>query len=244
MSEPLWVHEMASFWQEVAPQDSFPRDLQHAVVRALPITAVELPNLRVAEIDRWLRSQGVVCRLQTRDRPLYGCLVAHNSHGAVFLDARDPEAERRFTLAHELAHFLHDYWKPRREAVTAYGPDVLEVFDGIRTPRPEERVHALLAAIPIGWRVHLTDRDEAAQIGDPAIARAERDADRLACELLAPESDVLDRIAPLPESERQDAARALLRSRYGLPPGPAARYATLLAPRPESSFTRRLWAVR
>ena len=188
MTAPLWVHELAGVLSSGSVDDrSFPRDLRSVMARTLPLTAVSLADLSIAGIDAWLRRQGVACSIHAPDRPLRGCLVAHNSHGALFLDSEDADAERRFSLAHELAHFLRDYWLPRVEAASRYGPTVLEVFDGKRAPRPEERVHALLARIPIGFRVHLMDRSDG-RITDAAVARAEVDADRLAFELLAPES--------------------------------------------------------
>jgi hypothetical protein len=82
------------------------------------------------------------------------------------------------------------------------------------------------------------------RITDAAIARAEVDADRLAFELLAPESDVLPRVERIPERERREAVEALLQERYGLPATPATHYATLLVPESSPSFVRRLWAVR
>src|SRR5205085_3975397 len=112
------------------------------------------------------------------DRPLRGCLLACDGAGFIFLDAADPPAERTFSLAHELAHFLRDYWRPRQRAFAALGGSVREVFDGGRAPRREERLHALLRGVSLGPHVHLMARDGGTP--PPEVAAAESDADRLA----------------------------------------------------------------
>jgi hypothetical protein len=243
MTAPVWVRELAaSFWSAAGGPPPPARDLRGPTVRALPLTSILLPDLCVAEVREWLRRNCVPCALHTTERPLRACLVARSGHGAVFLDGNDNTDEQRFSLAHELAHFLHDYQLPRLEAVQRYGPGVLEVFDGKRPPRQDERIHALLAAVPIGFQVHLMDRQDG-RIVDTGTRRIEADADRLAFQLLAPEDEVLAAVAGVAEGERREAIRELLHDIYGLPPGPAARYAASLTPERAPSFARRLWTV-
>jgi hypothetical protein len=224
VSVPLWVTELAAaFWGEAGEAEAFPRQLRRAVLRALPLSIVARPGLRVTAVLRWLGERGIACRLGQRDRPLQACLVAHGGSGFIFLDADDSPEEQRFSLAHELAHFLRDYWQPRRRAVAKLGPQVLEVFDGQRPPAPEERLHALLRGVPIGFHAHLLARD-AGGAAAGAEADAERDADRLAYELLAPAAEVRARAGS------PAAASAVLRAAFGLPAAQAARYADLLFP--------------
>lgn len=244
MSAPLWAWELAgAFWENAGESESFPRDLRRPIARALPLSLIYLPGLRVSAIDDWLRRQGIPCGLAVPDRPLRACLVAHGSHGAIFLDGSDPNDEQRFSLAHELAHFLHDYWDPRRQAADRYGSQVLEVFDGVRAAEPEERVHALLALVPIGFQVHLMDRAPDGSIPIEAIDDSERSADRLALELLVPYDAVSADLALLPITERAGGAVALLTERYGLPGSIARQYARLLTPPEPASFVRRLWSM-
>jgi hypothetical protein len=171
----------------------------------------------------WLRGEGVTYPFAGTDRPLRACLVASRGGAIAFLDAADPEDERRFSLAHELAHFLRDYWGPRRRAVARLGPGVLEVFDGERPATPAERLHGLLANVPVGFHTHLMTRAGQEQL-PAAVAAAERDADRLAYELLAP-ADLIRAGA----GGRRELTRTL-RATYGLPAGHAGRYAELLLP--------------
>jgi hypothetical protein len=234
---PLWVSEAAAgFWAEAGGEEPFPRDLRRPIARALPLAVVLLPRLRVSAVDAWLRRQGVLCDVGVRDRWLRACLVARSGQGIAFIDGTDGADEQRYSLAHELAHFLRDYWLPRRRASQRLGPSVLEVFDGLRPPRPHERIDALLASVPIGFHVHLMERSADGVIPDRAVETAEEDADRLAFELLAP-------AARLGDGETDAVALANeLRATYGLPEAAAQRYAALLA-RPtqrDDSFVRRL----
>jgi hypothetical protein len=81
--------------------------------------------------------------------------------------------------------------------------------------------------------------------GHPATLRAdaaERQADRLALELLAPSDAVETALAALPPATRDQRAAALLAETFGLPPAVAQAYAaTFAAPAaPASGFLRRL----
>lgn len=217
MSAPFWVLTLADEFWRLAGEAPFPRDLRRPIARALPVTVCYLPHLRVAGVETWLARAGAPSCAHVTDRPLRACLIARGGHGLIFVDGDDDDDEQRFSLAHELAHFLRDYRAPRLAAVEALGPAVAGVLDGDRPARPEERIHAVLAGVPIGTYVHLMDRD-----GGRAVGRereAERAADRLAWELLAPQDDVAANLGP------GDDPLELLRTRYGLPLSEARHYA-------------------
>src|SRR5207249_2805502 len=122
----------------------------------------------------WLRRRSIVCRLALHDRPLRAALVAHGGKGLVFLDGTDPDDERRYSLAHETAHFLIAAWWPRLRAERKLGPASLEVLDGRRSPTRTERIDAALAGLALGTRVHLMERTPDGHSSDPAIDEAER----------------------------------------------------------------------
>ena len=228
MSPPLWVWELASdFWSDAGTPEPFPRQLRGAATRVLPVRILSVAGLRVAGILAWLSDRDIFCDLSEPDRRLRACLVARNGNGLIFLDASDDVDEQRFSLAHEVAHFLRDYRQPRQRAERRLGRRVLEVHDGIRAPEPGERLHALLAGVPVGFHTHLLARDRDGR-AEGAAAVAEHEADRLAWELLAPADAVLARSAG--ERDPRRAATAALREFFVLPAAQAERYAALLHP--------------
>jgi hypothetical protein len=239
MNVPLWADDLArAFWREVGAEEPFPRELRRPIARVLPLTVVSLPRLRVALVRDWLRDNGAACPCDEADRPLWACLFAQRGEAFVFLDGTDASDEQRFSLAHELGHFLRDYWQPRRLAGARVGEQVLEVFDAERPPTPGERLDALLARVPLGVHLHLMRRDAHGGFAGAAVAEAERGADRLAYELLAPAAAVSARFGG--GSDRAALAR-LLRAEFGLPAAQAEDYAALLLPpAPADPLLRRL----
>ena len=239
----LWVHETADhFWTGAggAP-DGFPRDLRPAITWALPVAVIELPGLRIAAVDAWLVAHAVEARISVPDRPLRACVLVHQGNGLLFVDGADAEDERRFSLAHEVAHYLVEYALPRERARERLGSGVLPVLDGRRAPSREERIGAILAGVPLGVRLHLMERTPDGHLPGSDVSAAERQADDLALELLAP-IDVVR--ARLPAGAPRADVEAVLRSGFGLPAAPAAAYARHLAPDPPAgSLFRRLFSV-
>lgn len=231
MSVPLWVAELVqSFWAEAGSVEAFPRTLRRSIARALPVSIILLPRLRLDSVRTWLRENGIVCLCDERDRPLRACLVACRGHGLIFLDGTDADNEQRFSLAHELAHFLRHYWRPRQVACQRLGERVAEVLDGERPPTLQERLHALLKNAPLGFHLHLMHRGPRREVINAAVARAEEEADLVAYEFLAPAADVLAQT----EAVQGDAGRArlveVLQTMFGFPQEQAVNYGRLLLP--------------
>jgi len=226
MSVPLWVEEVADqFWAAAGMTPGagpFPRDLRRAVTLALPLAVVYLPHLGVDRVRAWLRQNGIACPCDERDRPLRACLVARAGFGFALIDGTDAEDEQRFSLAHEVAHFLRHYDVPRRKASRKLGEQVIEVFDGLRPPSLGETFRSLLAGLPLGFHLHLMSRD--GEGAGAAVDAAEEEADRLAFELLAPAASVLSATG-----DRAALVRRLCET-YGLPVAQARTCAGVLMP--------------
>jgi hypothetical protein len=231
MNGPVWTAELAeAFWQKAQELEPFPRTLRRAIARAVGLSIVLLPRLSVRAALAWLQRCGLVCELPGQDRPLRACLVARNGYGVALIDGSDDEDEQRFSIAHELAHFLRDYWSLRQRVLKHLGPDALPVMDGERSATPQERLNALLRKAPLGFDLHLMVRDGEGNPVNARITQAEDDADRLAYELLAPAEHVLGKGGP--NTKREIERR--LREFYRLPSLQASRYASLLLPQSKS----------
>jgi hypothetical protein len=222
MPAPLWVVELAEdFWRAAGEVEPFPRRLL-GPIRRTPwmLTVVDLPRLSIAGVERYLGRRGWACTCGEEDRPLRGCLAARDGGGYLFVDSRDEPAERTYSVAHELAHFLRHYLQPRQRALAALGEGIIDVLDGRRPPRPEEQLSAVLRDAPLGLHVHLMRRHQDFMPAD--VDAAEREADRLALELLAPAEEVEARHAAGAD------ARKVLCEVLGLPKAVAEGYAALL----------------
>ena len=241
MNTPLWVKELANdFWRRAGGAESFPRDLRRAVPRAALLSVKTLADLSVQRVAAWLRHQGIACLAGQRERALCACLFARDDCGFIFLDAGDDEAEQRFSLAHELAHFLRHYHEPRRRAVAKFGPQILDVFDGKRSPTPTERLQALLRNVRVGEHVHLLARDDRRRIASATVAAVEVDADLLGCELLAPAEAVWQQTSQRTAHASRLEAERRLQTTFGLPPSMAVWYAGRLYPPFDDPLLRRL----
>lgn len=184
--EPSRLEQTASLLWELAQQKpTYPVPLEEIVGWALPLALFKAPDLTIQYVYQWLQANGLAAIDDGRMRRLRGCLFAHHDHGVIFLDCVDPPDEQRFTLAHEVAHFLLDYWFPRRRTLRALGETIRPVLDGWRAPTAEERLHALLANTPLGVVKHLMERPDEG-LPSSAVLAVETRADRLALEILAP----------------------------------------------------------
>ena len=222
-----------TFWTAAGGWPGARADLYRAVALVLPLDVVLLGQLRLAHVEAWLAAHGVGYGFGEADRPLYGLLAVYHGAGFVFLDGSDDEAERRFTLAHEVAHFLLDYAWPRQRAAAQLGAGVLDVLDGVRPPTVAEEVAGILAAVDVSPHVHLLPRPGDGGARRLTVAGVEGRADALACELLAPAAAVRAWLEEAGVSGTYfscvAAAQALLREQYGLPSGAADAYARRLA---------------
>ncbi len=232
MGQMYLLEERAEeFWCLAGGRPEDPCDLESAVIWAFPLEISRILHLQVSDVRTKLRRHGIALEVTGSERRLRGCLVAYGEGGLILLDASDPPEEQRFTLAHELAHYLLDYYTPRQRALAALGESIRPVLDGLRPPTLEERVHALLSRVSLGVLQHLMERPEAG-LPTGAVLDAEDWADRLALELLAPAAPLLDRLSSAVllrnYPERMAALSQLLTARHGLPLTLATDYARLL----------------
>jgi len=216
---PVWVARLASrFWSEAVTPPPFPRDLAACLTWFPDISCSAIPDLTLSRAAMYLTTCGIPFSTSEPERRLRGFLYAHGGAGIIFIDAADDMDEQRFSIAHELAHYLRDYLEPRRLAEKRLGPTILDVLDGKRQPTPDERLSAVLRGVTVGCHTHLLARDERGRPASAAERDAEIAADRLAFELLAP----FDALGAEPINVDD------LEMRFGLPAAAARTYAAHL----------------
>lgn len=217
----MWINNdnsdaITNFWEYAGELEDFPRSLERPLAVALPVALVKLPKLTLHEIETWLRLRSVPFSFRCNSRAVRGCLVAFGCKGIIFLEGSDPSDEQRFTLAHEIAHFLLDYWKPREKAISKFGNDISSVFDGRRHPTISERLYAVLSSTNLGIYIDVMERGSASE---SETWRVENEADKVALALLAPPDSVL-KISDLSSGNFDDRLNSIIKtliSDFGLP---------------------------
>ncbi len=218
------------FWQRCGETEAFPRSLERSIALALPVTLIKLPRLKLHLVETWLTQRGVAFQFNCQSRAVRGCLVAFGGNGLIFIDGADPLDEQRFSVAHELAHFLLDYWLPRVRAISKFGTEIAAVFDGLRPPTVTERVHSLLASVPLGVYTCLLERDELQHNFNAGVWQIEDRADKIALALLAPPEIVLaqSNLSAPHFALRHESISAVLVQTFGLPAPLATAYGYVL----------------
>jgi hypothetical protein len=209
---------------------AFPRDLVEDIPLVLPLTVVPLPGLTPRKGLEWLvshkRAHG---GLVGTDDLKHGFTVAHAGVGVLFLNSTDPPDEQRFTLAHEVAHFVLDHLQPRLRALRAQGESIRPVLNGEQEPSITEQLFSVFERIPYRTQANFMDRNDKGKPRTGQVMELEQRADRLAFELLAPRQELL----PLLKHVGRKELEADLTSRFGLPVKEARTYAWwLLLERP------------
>ena len=233
------------FWLSAGRVEPFPRSLESSVVWALPLAVIKLPHLGLFNMNEWLIQKGIIARCPAQDRRLRACLFAKAGCGFVFLDGNGPDDERRFSLAHEVVHFISDYLEPRNRALTLLGDAGRDVLDGRRPPTPEERLRGVLHNVEFSTYTHLIERSPAGSVTSIQTLEAEDRADRLALELIAPRLTVLaflkKRNVTWWSPTALEIAQEILAHEYGLPVSVAKRYGEMLIMSRRPSRTFKEW---
>lgn len=157
----------------------------------LPLAQLTIPRLTADGIADWLKIRRLPAIVERVSGHLHGALVAYGGVGLAFIDGADESIERRFTLAHEVGHFVGEYLVERSTFQRIAGEEMLEVHDRRRSASGVERTRMALAGRPLPLRYW-------ACTGQPA--ESEQLADRIAVELLAPTELLLAR-APSPSGD-------------------------------------------
>jgi len=221
------------FWRNVGFNPIPPYDIQGAISLQLPLDVVSLSTLSLKKIKVWLNERNIVLPFQLSNKHLHGFILIYRNCGFLFINGSDPECERRFTMAHELSHYLLDYKIPRDRAIKKLGLEIMEVLDGLRSPTNLERIDGVLSAINIKPFTHLLEKGSDGSFVRETVKNSENLADHLAFELLAPRKFVIKQVLQKENKisfERfLNKSKKLLTERYDLPDSLGHEYAAKLA---------------
>ena len=159
------------------------------LVTGCSLLRVEMPELtRQAAIQYLSRSAPTVEAFTDEDRvPLSGFLYASPKSGTIFVKSSEPVTRRRFTMAHEIGHYLL-HLSPLFEYLVAHGKEsLIEIAD--YTLAEASEVDEEIADST--GRATLTAEDESFRLLPP-LETMELEADRFATELLMPAELVRD----------------------------------------------------
>lgn len=206
-----------------ARDGGFPLDVELAALH-FPVSVVAIERLSPARIDDYLSEHmGWPIEGPADSRMIRGCLVANRGHGIIFVEATETEEARRFTLAHELAHFIGHYLARREYLLSRLGSSIAAVLDGARAPTPAERLSGLLAQAPLGVFRDVLERDGGSPVS-LAADRMEYEADAAAFAAIAPIGEVLRLVGQGRGDERSAVIRVLV-GKFGLARHDAERHA-------------------
>lgn len=221
------------FWNSAGGNYKVPCDIEQAVSLSLPLVIVLLPELSIRKIESWFQRKKKKFTIDIDERALHGFLICNQGEGFVFINGTDSEEERRFTIAHEVSHFIIEYLRPRQKAVKTLGEKILEVLDGFREATIEEQIDGYLYSVSVKPFTHLLEKTDSKGFENHDNWLAENNADRLALELLAPFKQVCSETVTYCkkcsfESYRQ-AAYDILKTKYIFLPSIANEYAIQVA---------------
>ncbi len=153
------------------------------LVGSLNLASKELPGLSQQVAMRYLIQQGVLLEnpeAAARDE-LAGFLYANTSYGCIFLEATDHLTRRRFSVAHELGHYLL-HFRPVLK-IAEGDQEYLELIEALYRGRNDDPQETASGRVERMDQQFLEERL-------PPEARMEYEANQFATELLMPETVV------------------------------------------------------
>ncbi len=216
------------FWQRVGARPDFPVAIGYAAMCALEVHVEEVDNLTTITAASNLEGIRIHTPGSIDERRIHGCLAV-NRHGATILvEKSDDEAQKRFTIAHECAHFILAVRAHQEHAACRLGYDVSDVLHGRQEATPTARIDAHLSNVHLKPLAHVMDRTATGRYSCARVHQAECLADDLAAEILAPRAELRAAIASLGRlsfAASLSAAQRIAARQFGLPQAMATWHA-------------------
>lgn len=212
------------FWKRAGGRSGYPADIAYAAMCALYVYVEEVADLTPASAAAHVGPGGLWQSDCVDGRRLHGCVIVGQGGGAILVEKSDDEAEKRFTIAHEVSHYILEVARHHERAADRLGPNFTDTLYGLREATATERIDAWLNNARSDAFAHFMDRAPGEGYGCSRTLEAESLADDLAVEILAPRSELTAAISSMGFSESLKVARSVVERRFGLPEGVAERY--------------------
>jgi Zn-dependent peptidase ImmA (M78 family) len=178
------------FWAAAGGRERYgqPVDINAATSTALRIPIIKISGLTFEKANGLLTRIGGPQDASGGPTALHGLIVADQDTAIIFINGDDTVDEQRATAAHEVSHFLRHYREPREQVRRLLGPSIEDVLMRRRSPKPTERLAAVMRGVPLACFRCSEPYDRATLLG--STQEIEDEADAVALEILAPRSDV------------------------------------------------------
>lgn len=135
------------------------------VSETYPLAVQEIERMDIHKVARTIAQLGGSIEVSVLDEymALAGFLYAHRGGGVIFIEQSDIEERRKFTLAHELGHFINEYYEPVFLKYEA--SNTLPLFSEDRTQQTQQVVAARCSPADI----HGEDEPMTQQGVDPSV---------------------------------------------------------------------------
>ena len=161
------------FWKRAGGRPDFPADIGYAAMCALEVYVEEVGDLTTFTAASRIEGVGIRIPDGNSERRIHGCLVVGRRGAAILVEKSDDAAQKRFTIAHECAHFILEVRTDQERAAIRLGHDFSGVLHGHREATPIERLDARLHNIRSDALVHFMDRTATGAYGCGRIHEAE-----------------------------------------------------------------------
>jgi IrrE N-terminal-like domain len=232
-SKPQIERIAREFWSTADQVHRLNFDILSAVNASLIIDLIPVQQLSLGNIETWLAARTITIDLHVNDRSLHGALLIKDGSVFMFVDATGDEVQQRFTIAHEVSHFLLDYQLPKERAILALGKEIEDVLNGTSAPTTAQLVLSVIKGINIDPYTFLIEKTGNGSFISWSNFNSENEADYLALELLAPRimviNDTVSSAKRLTYSQFTRKSHEILMKKYRIPSEVAHQYATELA---------------
>ena len=215
------------FWRRASGPSGFPVDIQYAAMSALEVYVEEVEGLTTSNAFSRIQNPERGESDQIAKRRLHGCIAVSRKGAAILVEESDDEAQKRFTVAHEAAHFILEVKRRQERVESRLGHEFSDILHGRLEATPTERIDAWLRNVRSDALLHFMDRLPGGGYGCARTAVSECLADELAVEIIAPRSELIAATSSFETMSFSDsiiAAQRVAERRFGLPEEIAERH--------------------